>query len=189
MKSQTRRVLSAAALFLSALAVQQAATAPWGEGSAPDGTRFRLSPIGLSHVVTPQDPGAPTVECRWWPRIGEASLCAPAPGGERAYARLRLAYPALQVALWLSIAALLLQALRIPRAPIAHVALSTAPFALLASAILIVTRSGPEALAVLQGVRLRFDSLGFALAAGAAALTAASAFLAAERSTTGAEPR
>lgn len=189
MKSKTRRVLSGVALFLSALAVQRASTTPWGEGAAADGTHLLLSPIGLSHVVRPQDPIAPTVECRWWPRIGDASLCAPAAGGDRAYERLRLAYPALLVALWLAVGALLLQALRIPRAPAAHVALSAATFALVMSALVIVTRSGPDALAALQGVKLRFDSLGFVLAAGAAMLTAASAFLAAERGSAPPDPR
>jgi len=67
--------------------------------------------------------------------------------------------------------------------------MSAAAFAMVASAIMIVTRSAPDALAVLRGVTLRFDSLGFVLAAGAAALTAASAFLVAERGATAAKPR
>lgn len=184
MHSQLRRVASAIAMFLSALALQWAATTPWAEGSATDGTRYRVSPIGIAHVVTPTVPNAKTIDCRWWPKVGTPSLCAVADGGERAYRRLRLAYPGLQVALWLSVAALFLQALRIPRSAGAHVAIACVLLVLIASVVVVVRTAPSAALSVLQGVTLAYHSLGYVLASGAAALALLSIILLAERGAT-----
>ena len=184
MSSQTRRICSAIAMFLTALALQWAATAPWIEGRAADGTRFRVSPIGIAHVVSPDSPNVPTVDCRWWPRVGTPSLCAVVAGSEKAYARLRLAYPCLQGALWLAIIALMLQALRIPRSAPPHVMLATALLVLIIAAGAIMVMAPPTALEVLQRVSLQYRSLGFLLGSSAAALTLASVLLLAERSPT-----
>lgn len=180
MSSQTRRIVSAIAMFLCALSLQWAATAPWGEAAAADGTRYRISPIGIAHVVAPNEPSTPTIDCRWWPKVGTQSLCAVVTGYENAYKRLRLVYPGVQVALWMSVAAIFLQALRIPKSRTPHVVFTLVLLAIIVAVIATLRTAPGQALDVLQGIELRFSSLGFLLGSAAAALSLLSLFLLAE---------
>ena len=89
------RLLAAGALLLSAWAVYSSVPLGWGGADAPDGTRFKVSPGGLSHVLEPHATVSPDVKCGWSPPSGEAELCRVAPGAEAAHARLRTVRPLL----------------------------------------------------------------------------------------------
>jgi hypothetical protein len=186
MQSQRRRIISAVFMFLVALALQRAATATWEEARATDGTRIRITPIGLAHVVAPSDPTIATVDCRWWPKIGSATLCAVRPDGAESYRRLRLAYPAIQVALWLAVVSIILQALRVPRQRWVHVAVSAGVFALVVSAIVLLRNMPAQTFVALDALPIDRTSLGSRLGWGAALLSFASTVLLIERSGVGA---
>jgi hypothetical protein len=51
------------ALFLLAAAFHVASTLGWGGAEASDGTRYKASPVGLSHVLQPRTPVSPTIDC------------------------------------------------------------------------------------------------------------------------------
>ncbi len=176
-----RRGLGAVAIFLTAIALQQASTRPWGWGSASDGSRYELSPVGLSRLeggdATRRDASART-DCRWWPVYGDPALCGVRPEGEAAYRRLRLAYPALQVAMWLAVASLLLQTLRIPRQRLWQGAAPLATCALSAAGVHFVSREAPRALNALQQVDLHFGEFGFVCGVAAVVLSGFSALVA-----------
>lgn len=178
---RTRRSLAAVAIFLTAIALQQATTRPWGGGRASDGSRYELSAVGLSHLQGGDDaiPGAASsrTDCRWWPVYGDPVLCGVRQGGEAAYGRLRLAYPALQVAMWLAVASLLLQTLRIPRQRALQGAVPLAACALSAAGMFFVTRDAPLALGALQHVELGFRGSGFLWAVAAVVFSGASALV------------
>jgi hypothetical protein len=169
------RWLTGAALLLiaaSAVALQRGATAPWGRAATASGD-LRLSPIGLVRLS-----GDETVtECRWWPTLGEATLCGLAPGGEAAMARLRRAYPLAVVAMWTAILALFLNVLALPRRVPWAGALVTAIGSALAASSVWSVASAPRALAALQAATVRFDQAGFLCVAGAALFTAAATVL------------
>lgn len=168
-----RRLLSAVAIFLSALALQRACTLAWGIGVSA-GSHVHLTVMGLTR--RPASADRPVVDCRWWPRYGDATLCAVSPGATAAAGRLRAAYPLLQVGLWLSVASMFLQALRVPRSRTAQAALPALVAALTVAAVLFV-RQGAAALAALDGIPMHFAGAGFVAAVAAAALAAASAAL------------
>ena len=171
---RVRRFLGAVAIFLTALALQRACTLPWGSGGTVAG-QYRLTVVGLTRLHAPGD-GA-VVDCRWWPRYGDASLCAVAPDAAAAFERLRLAYPLLQVGLWLSVASLLLQALRVPRSRLAQALLPAAVAAAAATAILFVRDGAEQALASLRAIPIHFAGAGFVAAVVAAVLAVASTVL------------
>lgn len=171
---RTRRLLSAVAIFLTALALQRACTLPWGSGGEGD-ARYRLTVVGLSRLSAAGN-GA-VADCRWWPHYGDAALCAVRPGAAEASGRLRLAYPLLQVGLWLAVASLLLQALRVPRSRVAQATVPALVAAGAVSAIVFVRQGAAQALAALQDVPLHFTGSGAVAALVAAALAATSAVL------------
>jgi hypothetical protein len=171
---RVRRLLGAAAIFLTALVLQRACTLPWASGGEGE-VRFRLSVVGLSRHPATGD--GPLVACRWWPRYGDAQLCAVPPGAAAAAERLRLAYPLLQVGLWLSIASLLLQALRVPRSWALQALLPAAVAVGALMAVIFVRQGAAHALTSLDGVPMHFAGPGFFAALAAVALAAASATL------------
>lgn len=173
-----RRIASAVAIFLTAIALQRACTLPWGRAAGPDGTTYELSAVGLSRL--PEASGATRTDCRWWPRYGDATLCSVAPDGAAAHQRLRLAYPLLQVAMWLAVASVLLQALRVPRQRLLQVAVPALACALIGGAITFVARGAREGLAALSGTTIDFGAAGHTFAIAAAVLSALSAVLLAE---------
>ncbi len=161
------RPIAALLIALAAFFLQRGATLGWGTAVTPDAAMFRLSPIGMERIAA-VDPVNATVSCRWWPKGGDEALCTVAAGGEDAATRLRLAYPALTVALWVAVTALFLQVLRLPRSPMTRAAITWVVGILATAAILLLATNAPRALAVLAGARLRFGEVGFTLVAAAA---------------------
>ena len=153
------------------LLFQQAATRPWAEGRAPAGNRLELSPIGVADYGLGTSGTAP-VQCRWWPRIGDATLCEVAPGGEAGMTRLRRAYPLTVAALWTSVLALFLVALRVPRsAPFIGIVATTAVPVIAVSALWSLS-SASGALSALQNANMHVAQRGFASMFAGALLSA-----------------
>ena len=187
MIASSRRAVSAVAICCVAVATQRAATSAWASAAAADGTRYTLSPVGVSRAPSgppsdaaarPSSSGSPlTVEdCRWWPRYGDQSLCAVGPGAEGSFVRLRLAYPLLLVALWTAVLSLLLQVIRVPASATRQAVLPAAVCVCTLLAIVFLRRA-PDALTALRGLSFDFGTVGFWLAVAAAGLSAVSATL------------
>jgi hypothetical protein len=149
-----RRFLEGVALLLlaiTAILFQRSATSSWIETSDAAGVRYHVSPIGVRQY---SDQGTLESECRWWPRLGNEQLCAINDvGGATQMKWLRRAYPLTVVALWASVLALFLNALRIPRqAPAVHVVAALAPSVLGSVALWSMWSGATRALAVLEGL-------------------------------------
>jgi hypothetical protein len=84
-----RSTLASGLFLFAALLLFASPPMSWGGGEATDGTRYKLSPLQLSHVLKPHQTVSPTEDCR----IFGANRCQVAPGGEAAFARFRLVYP------------------------------------------------------------------------------------------------
>lgn len=170
-------------LAVSAILFQRAATAPWTEARATDGTRYVLSPIGLTEFKG-DNPAAATA-CRWWPRFGNQQLCAlNDTGGSRHMAWLRWSYPLTVVALWMSVLALFLNALKVPRqAPRVGALVALVPAALAVVAVWSIWTRAPLALAVLEGLEPSpvWTGVGAILAATLFTATAAALIRASRR--------
>ena len=164
-------------LVASALLFQQSATATWAEARAGDGRRLQVSPIGLTDFGLGTT-GTPSTECRWWPKLGDAELCAVAPDGAMQMTWLRRAYPLVVIAMWTAVLALFLIALRIPRQAQSvgvFVAMTIPAMGLLA--LWSVGSQSSRALAILAGLTLEPVMPGFAIIASATALSAVAGFL------------
>ena len=172
MRPATMRLAALLLLLTASLCSHQASTRGWGEGLGSDGTRYRLSPNGISHL-TPD--GSALARCRWFPLHGTDPLCQAAPGAESRYQRLTYAYPALQGGAWLSFLAMLVLTLAGPQASI--LIRSLAIFGTLTAILgtLLVLGSAPSAVAVLMGLSFGFGGPGLVmgLIAPVAAATAA----------------
>ena len=83
-------LLAAAALFLAS------STLTWGGADVPDGTRYKASPVGLSHVLTPDRTVSETIDCGWYAVSGYTTSCDVTSAA--AFLRLRLVYPLLMLA-------------------------------------------------------------------------------------------
>src|SRR6185436_21049812 len=70
-----RRAVTALLFLLAAGALWQSRGLPWGGGEARDGTRYRLSPNHLVHVLIPDQEGSPTVTCAIDPRSDDPPPC------------------------------------------------------------------------------------------------------------------
>jgi hypothetical protein len=162
-------------LAISALAFQRAATAPWAETLAGDGRQIQVSPIGVIDFG-PGGGSTPPSECRWWPRLGDESLCAVA--SQDAMTTLRRAYPLAVMALWIAVLAIFLNALRIPLVPRAVGAIVAAvvpAFGLLALQAVFI--AAPKALSILAGLQLAPASIGFGSVVAGTVCSAAAAVL------------
>jgi hypothetical protein len=172
-------------LGVSAIAFQQGATRPWAIATTTDGARIAVSPIGLARSSAGGD-GAASVECRWWPRIGNADLCAEAVPSSGAW--VRRSYPLAVAAIWTAVLALFLNALRIPRR-LPSVGIVTAGFAATVGALAgwsLLTHAG-TALVALRDQRLRVTTVGFgAIMFGTLACAVAALLLARTRPETAA---
>lgn len=174
-RPRTREGVALILIALASLLFQQSAIRSWAEATTGDGTRYEISPIGLAHFA----PGAatPTTECRWWPRVGKAELCAPSPGAEGRLAAIRRAYPMVVAALWSAVLALFLNALRVPRRwPSIGVVVTLVSVVASVVAILALA-SGAGALSVVAGLALRRSVPGFTLVAGGTACVTAASLL------------
>lgn len=148
-------------LAISAILFQRSATMPWAEGRGADGARLLVSPIGIADFGLGTS-GTPPVECRWWPKLGDETLCEIAPGGEAAMARLRRTYPLVVASLWTSVLALFLVALRIPRrARVAGTLVTAAVPVLGVTALWSLASSAKGALMVLAGASVGIFPPGF----------------------------
>ena len=95
--TRASRLAAAVALLLAGGLLQSASTLGWGAADAPDGTRYKASPVGLSHVLTPHRPVSETIDCGWYGASGYPTPCSVAAGGERAFRQLRTVYPLIMV--------------------------------------------------------------------------------------------
>jgi hypothetical protein len=65
-------------LVLAAVLHWESATLTWGGADAPDGTRYKVSPVQLSRILAPGQTVSPTEDCGWYGRAG-APPCALTP--------------------------------------------------------------------------------------------------------------
>lgn len=158
-------------IALAAFAIQRGATLPWAYAPLPDGGQVEITPVGMTER---DDSMQIRRDCRWWPTHGDAALCATDQGGEAAMSRLRLAYPLLTVALWVAVAALFVQVLRVPRSPFVRATLTWLVSALCLAAVVDFATSVRPALAVLSELPLNMVRIGVWLIAAATVLSALS---------------
>ncbi|HEU4828399.1 MAG TPA: hypothetical protein VFT04_04315 [Gemmatimonadales bacterium] len=104
------RLAVAIALAGSALALHSSSTLGWAGTDVPDGSRFKASPVGLSHVLTPDRLESETMDCGWYAASNYPTACDVA--DERAFVRLRAVYPLILAAAGLSLAGAAAAALR-----------------------------------------------------------------------------
>lgn len=158
-------------IAVSAILFQLAATRPWAEGRSAYGNRLEVTPIGIDDFGLASRTAI--VQCRWWPRVGDATLCEVAPNGEAAMTRLKRAYPLAVVALWTSILALFLVALRVPRsAPFIGILATMAVPVLAVSALWSLASSFTGALSALQDATMHVAQRGFGSVFAGALMTA-----------------
>jgi hypothetical protein len=158
-------------IAVSAILFQLSATRPWAEGRSAYGNRLEVSPIGIDDFGLSSDTAR--VQCRWWPQVGDATLCEVRPNGEAAMTRLRRAYPLAVTALWTSILALFLVALRIPRsAPFVGTLATMAVPVLAVSALWSLASSFTGALSALENASMHVAQRGFASMFAGALMTA-----------------
>lgn len=98
----SRRIAAALALGGAAFMLHSSSTLGWAGTDVPDGSRFKASPVGLSHVLTPDRLESATVDCGWYAVSGYAAPCAVADAD--AFARLRTVYPLIMLAALLALA-------------------------------------------------------------------------------------
>lgn len=145
-------ILVAALLLFAAFGLATARPLGWGSAAPVDDTRYKVSPIGLSHVLQPHQPVSPTRDCRWSPPAGDAELCAAATGGAAAFRALRLVPRLVDLAVVLClISAALVFVLRPSLSKLRSPILAAAVLSALAAPVVFAI-SAPRALAVLQGL-------------------------------------
>lgn len=170
-----RRTIEGVALILiavSAILFQRSATASWAEARTAQGLRIEVSPIGLAE----HGPSS-TRQCRWWPHVGDAELCAVAADGKASKSQVRRAYPLAVIALWSSVLALFLCALRVPRgAPWIGIGV-TASVPIVGAFAIWSLQAATKAFVSLAGVELYFANGGFASILGGAVLMGIAAAL------------
>jgi hypothetical protein len=108
----SRRIASAAFLVVAAILLYLCSTLGWGGAEAPDGSRFKASPVGLSRVLTPDQPTSRTEDCGWYDVSGYPTPCAIA--DRDAFVELRVVYPLVIGAVILCVLGALLSFLRGP---------------------------------------------------------------------------
>lgn len=92
---RTRPLAAALGLLLAGAALYSSSTLGWGAADAPDGTRYKVSPVGLSHVLTPHQTVSRTIDCGWYRVSRHPARCEVGPGGASAFVRLHAVYPLL----------------------------------------------------------------------------------------------
>lgn len=180
MNQRTRTGIALLLLAVAAIAFQQGTTRTWANADVPAGERILVSPIGLVRA-SGEEPHAPIAECRWWPRLGDPVLCAPGEASDMEW--VRRAYPLSVIAIWTSVLALFLNALRVPRRlPSLGVLAAAAAASLGVIAVWSLLGHAPSALEVLAGASLQVTGAGFvAMCVGTAAAAAAALLLAGQR--------
>jgi hypothetical protein len=181
MTQRTRTGIALILLAVAAIAFQQGTTRAWAYADVPAGERILVSPIGLVRA-SGEEPHAPIAECRWWPRLGDPVLCAPSETGD-GMEWVRRAYPLSVIAIYTSVLALFLNALRVPRRlPSLGVLAAAAAASLGVIAIWSLLGHAPLGLGVLAGASLQVTRVGFvAMCVGTGAAAAAALLLAGQR--------
>ncbi len=136
-------------LLLAAAALYHSSTLTWGGADAPDGTRYKISPIGITHVLSPRQTVSPTVKCSWYFTGGDAGLCAMAPEAEGAYGQLLAIFPLLCAGVAVSLMGCLGQCRQNWRRRFPHRIVACAAAGLPALALWLFAHSPGRALAVL----------------------------------------
>ncbi len=173
--TEPTRWFAAGLLALAGYTLSSSAPRGWAGADAPDGTRFKISLVGISHVLEPRTTVSPTRDCRWRPPSGDAELCRVRTGGETAWRRLRLLEPALWIAIGMCVIAAVMSAAGVgPRGARIGVILLAAGIP--AGLMLAITPTVEAALAALEGVEV---GLAATLATMQAMLTMLLALLAA----------
>lgn len=154
---KSRIVIAVLSYLAAALLVLSSLRMGWGGGDDPDGTRYKVSPIGMSHVLRPHQTVSPTENCAWYFGGPDLGPCRIAAGGEAAFGRLRMVVPLGGVTAALCLVGV---ALALTRRGGGTASLLVAGVAVLLPALMlwIFARSAPQALADLAGT-------GFGLAA------------------------
>jgi hypothetical protein len=180
MTQRTRAGIALLLLAVAAIAFQQGSTKTWAWADVPAGDRILVSPIGLVRA-SGEEPYAPIAECRWWPQLGDPVLCAPAETSGMEW--VRRAYPLSVIAIWTSVLALFLNALRVPkRLPSLGVLAAAAAASLGIIAIWSLLGHAVTGLGVLAGATLQVTRVGFvAMCVGTAAAAAAALLLAGQQ--------
>ncbi len=91
------RLLVALLLAASAWSLLSSPPLGWGAADAPDGTRYKVSPLGVSHVLKPHQTTSPTEDCAWG-ASPPAAACALRPGATLPVLGLRLVPALLRLA-------------------------------------------------------------------------------------------
>lgn len=173
-----RNRLSVLFIALATVAIQRGTTLDWAHAQSTDGVRYALSTVGLTRHES-VTPGATTTEdCRWWPSgIGNAELCSVRPDGSAAMLRLRLAYPCLSIAIWLGVAAVFLQVLRVPRSARLRSEITWAVAALGLVALYAVTMNATGALTAVSNLGLDYATPGIFFVASGVLMAAVGGWL------------
>lgn len=167
------RIAAAALVALAAALLLMSRSLGWGGVEAPDGTRYKVSPVGVSHVLNPDQPVSATRDCSWSPPSGDAALCAERPGGAAAFTRLRLVPRVVDLAVVLCVAAAMLLVVPGSRWAGLREGMPAAAMATALAAPALFATSAPEALAALRGLPFGVGgTLGTLEVAGAAGLLA-----------------
>jgi hypothetical protein len=93
-----RSVVAILVFAAASASLWNASTLGWGSATSADGTRLKVSPIGLSHVLRPDLPVSRTVDCRFLPGDSGMTPCAQAPGSSVAFTLLTLVLPLVRAA-------------------------------------------------------------------------------------------
>ena len=80
-------------LLLAGFAMGHASNLGWGGAEAADGTRYKASPIGLSHVLKPWQQVSATEDCRWYLAGSRYPRCAMAVDAGPAQWQLMSVFP------------------------------------------------------------------------------------------------
>lgn len=165
-------------IALATLALQRGTTLDWAHTPSTDAVRYALSAVGLSRHESVTPGATATVDCRWWPNgVGNADLCSARPEAAAAMLRLRLAYPCLSIAIWLGVAAVFLQVLRVPRSARLRSEITWGVAALGLVALYAVTMNATDALTALAGLSLDFATPGILLVASGVLMAAIGGWL------------
>ena len=143
-----------AVLVLVAVGLYRSHDLTWGGADLPDGTRYKVSPVGISHVLEPARTVSPTRNCRWSEPAAAGGLCAPVIGADLAFGGLRLVEPMVYLGAGLAVAASLLAMPGKNRRPRAGPYLTGAALIACLGAPALLGYSAPLAVQSLSGLRL-----------------------------------
>jgi hypothetical protein len=157
--------ISVIVLVVAAFAIRRASGLVWAAAWAPDGTRYKVSPRALLHVLRPHQTTSPVVICRWHGDAVGVAACSVVAGEGIALGRLKLADPLLGLAFWLAVASAVAAVL--PWVKPGHQYLSQSLAITAAGAVFgavgLVASNAPRALAALSDLALGYGALGFTL--------------------------